>query len=107
MEALMRVSHSEQPLHTSELCHALAVKIGSPDLSVESIPTIRMLLACSLGLLMVETSSSTVRLVHFSLQEYLSDNLGLFQSPHSMIAEVCLICLNFQCVMELSPTLYS
>ena len=29
MEALMWVSHSERLLHTSELCHALRVKVGS------------------------------------------------------------------------------
>jgi len=103
MEALMWVSNSERPLHISELCHALGVKIGSQDLSVESIPTIRALLACSLGLITVEASSATVRLVHFSLQEYLSDNPSLFPSPHTMIAEVCLTYLNFQYVRELSP----
>ena len=107
MEALMWVSNSERPLDTSELCHALGVKIGSPDLSIESIPTIGTLLACSLGLITVEASSSTVRLVHFSLQEYLSDNPSLFQSPHTMIAEVCLTYLNFQCVREPSTTLTS
>ena len=105
MEALMWVSNSERPLHTTELCHALGVRIGSSDLDVENVPTIRTLLACSLGLLTIEASSSTVRLVHFSLQEYLSDNPSLFQSPHSMIAEVCLTYLNFRCVRELSPTL--
>ena len=107
MEALMWVSNSERPLHTTELCHALGVKIGSADLDVENVPTIRTLLACTLGLITVEASSSTVRLVHFSLQEYLSDNQSLFQSPHSMIAEVCLTYLNFRCVRELLPTLSS
>ena len=103
MEALMWVLSSERPLHTTELCHALGVKIGSTDLDVENVPTIRTLLACSLGLITVEASSSTVRLVHFSLQEYLSDNLSLFQSPHSVMAEVCLTYLGFRCVQELSP----
>src|SRR5437879_1069649 len=107
MEALMWISNAERPLHTSELCHALGVKIGSRDLDPESVPTIRTLLACSLGLITVEASSSTVRLVHFTLQEYLSNNAGLFQSAHSMIAEVCLTYLNFQCVRELSPILSS
>src|SRR5205807_2415213 len=107
MEALMWVSNSERPLHTSELCHALGVKIGSRDLDPESVPTIRTLLACSLGLITVEASSSTVRLVHFTLQEYLSNNVGLFQSPHSMRAEVCLTYLNFRCVRELSPVVSS
>ena len=98
MEALMWVSNSERPLHTSELCHALGVKIGSANLDFKNIPTIRTLLGCSLGLITVEASSSTARLVHFSLQEYISSSPGLFQSPHSMIAEVCLTYLNFQCV---------
>ena len=107
MDALMWVSNSERPLEASELCHALGVKIGSTDLDLENIPTIRTLIGCSLGLITVEASSSVVRLVHFTLQEYLSNNLNLFQSPHSMIAEVCLTYLNFQCVRKLSPTLGS
>src|SRR5437879_1956371 len=82
MEALMWVSNSERPLQASELCHALGVKIGSRDLDPESVPTTRILLGCSLGLLTVEESSSTVRLVHFTLQEYLSNNTSLFQSAH-------------------------
>jgi len=103
MEALMWVLNSKRPLHTTELCHALGVKIGSSDLDVENVPTIRTLLACSLGLITVEAASSTVRLVHFSLQKYLSNHLSLFQSPHSFIAEVCLTYLGFRCVRELSP----
>ena len=107
MEALMWVSNSERPLHTSELCHALGVKIGSADLDLENVPEIRTILGCSLGLITADTSSSTVRLVHLTLQEYLSSNPSLFASPHSMIAEVCLTYLNFRCVRELPPTLSS
>ena len=107
MNALIWVSNSERPLRASELCHALGVGIGSTDLDVENVPTIRTLMGCSLGLITVEASSSIVRLVHFTLQEYLSSNPNLFQSPHSMIAEVCLTYLNFRCVRELSPTLRS
>jgi len=107
MDALMWVSNSERPLGASELCHALGVGIGSADLDPENVPTIRTLIGSSLGLITVEASSSIVRLVHFTLQEYLSSNPGLFQSPDSMIAEVCLTYLNFRCVRELSPTLLS
>jgi len=82
MEALMWVLNAERPLHTSELCHALGVKKGSADLDYENVPEIRTILRCSLGLITIEASSSTVRLVHFTLQEYLSNNPCLFQSPH-------------------------
>jgi len=105
-KALMWVLHSERPLRAQELCHALGVEIGSADLELENIPALRIVLASCLGLITVEVPSSTVRLVHFTLQEYLSDDPTLFHSPHSAIAEVCLTYLNFGLVRDLSPTLY-
>jgi len=102
MEALMWLSHSERPLNANELCHALGVEIGSIDLDPHNIPAIETLLGCSLGLVIVEASSYTVRLVHYTLQEYLSNNTDLFHSPHAIIAQVCLTYLNFQCIRDLS-----
>jgi len=67
MEVLMWVSHSERPLHVNELCHALGVEEGSTNLNIRNIPAIETLLACCLGLVTVENSSSTVRLVHSTL----------------------------------------
>ena len=106
MEVLMWVSHAKRPLHINELCHALGVE-ESEDLDIRNIPTIETLLACSLGLITVEKSSSTVRLVHYTLQEHLSNNNELFPSAHSIIAEVCLAYLNFPHVRGISPTLRS
>ena len=106
MEILMWVSHAERPLHVNELCHALGVEEGSVDLNIRNIPAIETLLACSLGLVTVEKSSSTIRLVHYTLQEYLSHNPGLFLNPHSLIAEVCLTYLNFRHIRDFSPALH-
>jgi len=103
----MWVLHSERPLRAQELCHALGVEIGSTGLDPENVPALRTLVASCLGLATVEASSLTVRLVHFTIQEYLSRNPTLFHSPHSTIAEVCLTYLNFGCVRDLSPTLHS
>ena len=107
MNVLMWVLYSERPLRSEELCHALGVEIGSSDLDQENVLALRTLLSSCLGLVTVEASSSTVRLVHFTLQEHLSRDPTLFQSPHSTIAEVCLTYLNFGCIRDLSPTLYS
>jgi len=96
LKALMWVSYSERPLRAEELCHALGVEIGSTDLDPEDVPAIRTLLASCLGLLAVEASSPTVRLLHPSLQEHLRSDPPLFHSPHSTIAEVCLTYLNFK-----------
>ena len=104
LKVLMWVVFSQRPLRASELCHALAVEFGSLDLDPKNIPALRTLLASCLGLVTIEASSSTVRLVHFTLQEYLLSNTTLFHSPHAAIAEVCLTYLNFRSVLDLSPT---
>jgi len=106
LKVLMWVLYSERPLRAEELRHALGVEIGSADLDPENIPALRTLVASCLGLVTVEASSSTVRLVHFTLQEYLSSDPTIFHSPHSVIAEVCLTYLSFRSIKRLSPTLY-
>ena len=107
MEALMWISHSERPLEALELCQALGVERGEADQNARNVPAIETVLRCSMGLITIEASSSTVRLVHFTLQEHLSHASSLFHSPHSMMAEICLTFLNFQCVRELSTDLDS
>ena len=105
LKVLMWVLYSERPLRVVELCHALGVEIGSADLEPENVPALRTLMTSCLGLVTVEASSSTVRLVHFTLQEHLLNDPTLFDSPHSAIAEVCLTYLNSGSVRDLSPTL--
>jgi len=107
MEVLMWVSHAERPLHIDELCHALGAEEGSIDLNTRNIPAMETLLACSLGLVTVEKSSSTVRLIHYTLQQYLSQTPNLFLKPHSAISEACLTYLNFPHVRGFSPALRS
>jgi len=103
MKVLMWALYSERPLRVQELRHALGVEIGSENLDPENIPALQTLLGSCLGLVTVEASSSTVRLVHFTLQEHLLSDLTLFHNPHSTIAEVCLTYLNFGCLWDL-PT---
>ena len=107
LKVLMWVLYSERPLRTEELCHALGVEIGSAELDPENIPAIRTLMSSCLGLVTVEEFSSTVRLVHFTLQEHLLRDPTLFHSPHLEIAEVCLTYLNFRSIRCLPPTLRS
>ncbi|RPA90480.1 hypothetical protein L873DRAFT_1570948, partial [Choiromyces venosus 120613-1] len=91
----MWISHSERPLKPEELCGALGVELETLDLDIDNVSSIRTTVACSLGLVTVDSSSSRVHLVHFTLQKYLHANPTLFQSPHSTMAEVCLTYLNF------------
>ena len=96
MAALMWISHAERPLQADELCHALAVKLGSTGFDAGNIPSMSTLVNCCQGLITVDKEASTVRLIHFTLQEYLSAHPDIFSKPHSAMAEICLTYLNSQ-----------
>ena len=94
MRTLMWISHAERPLLADELRHALAVELGSMDFNADNVPSISTLVGCCQGLIAIEKEASTVRLIHFTLQEYLSARPDIFSKPHSAIAEICLTYLN-------------
>jgi len=102
LKVLAWVLYSERPVRAEELCHAMGVTMGSPDQDLEDIPALRTLVSSCVGLVTVEGPSSIVRLVHFTLQEHLSEDPTLFHSSHSIIAEACLTYLNFESVRDLS-----
>ena len=106
MEALMWISRSERPLRSIELCHALGVELGAEDFNTQNVPSIRTVLAYTLGLVTFnEQASATPRLLHSTLQEYLRQHPTLFVTAHSMMAEICLTYLNGRSVRALSPDL--
>jgi len=102
MAALMWISHAERPLKVGELCHALGIEIGSPDLDSDNVPSIETVLACCQGLVAVDQKASTVRLIHFTAAEHLRDHPQLFSTAHSTMAEICLSYLNSHQVKALS-----
>jgi len=103
--ALMWISHSERLLQLHELLHALAVEIGSANFNAEKIPSVETLLNSCLGLVVVDREASTVRLIHFTLQEYLYTCPDFFGPIHSIMAETCLTYLNFQTIKDISSAL--
>ena len=104
--ALMWISHAERPLQADELCHALAVELGSTDFNTGNVPSISILVSCCQGLITVDKEASTVRLIHFTLQEYLSTHPDIFNRPHSAMTEICLTYLNTQQVKALSTSYF-
>jgi len=102
--ALMWICHSKRRLGAEELCHALAVEIESMDYNSDDAPLIQTVLSCCQGLIVMDKEGSTVRLIHYTLREYLVNHRSLFQSPHSKIAETCLTYLNSQQIMALTDS---
>jgi len=90
----MWICHTERPLLVDELCHALAVEIGSTHFSNDNVPGTETLLTCCQGLVAADKEASTFRLVHHTLLEYLSTHPDFFARAHLVIAETCLTYLN-------------
>ena len=105
MGALMWISHAERSLRADELCHALAVELGSTNFNADNVPSISTLVGCCQGLIAVDKEGSTVRLIHFTLKEYLSSRPDIFSRPDSAMAEVCLTYLNSEQVKAISTDL--
>ena len=101
MAVLMWISHSRRPLRADELCRALSIRIGSNDIDSDDIPAVPTLLSCCQGLVTMDKSASTARLIHYTLQEHLCTHPDLFNRAHSTMAETCLTYLNFQCIKNL------
>ena len=95
MEVLMWISHAERPLRIDELCHALAVDMQSTDLDPENIRPQDTVLGSCLGLAMVDAEACTVRLIHYTLQEYLSRH-DIFPDAHKILGQTCLVYLNYK-----------
>ena len=100
MEALMWISRCERPLKSQELCYALGVELRTEDFSIQNVPSIRTVLGYTLGLATIDEEAPTLRLLHFTLQEYLGQPT-LFVTAHSMMAEICLTYLNSRSVRKL------
>ena len=100
MEVLMWVSHAERPLRIDELCHALAVEMEATDLDPENIRPQDTLLGSCLGLAVVDKETSQVRLIHYTLQEYLS-RPGVLPDAHRTLGQTCLAYLNYDQVKRI------
>ena len=79
-----------------ELQYALAVKASDEEFKKSRIPSLKVILAYCLGLVIVDKETSTVRLVHYTLQEYFKEHLSIyFLEGHQTMAHICLTYLGF------------
>ncbi|KAJ7806463.1 hypothetical protein B0H14DRAFT_2381890, partial [Mycena olivaceomarginata] len=73
--ALTWVTHAQTVLTVVELQEALAVKAGAKTLDPDDRPEVGIILNVCAGLITVDQTSSKVRLVHYSTQNYLDGRL--------------------------------
>ena len=100
MEVLMWASHAERAMRIDELCHALAVEMEATDLDLENVSPQDTVLGSCLGLVVVDKQTSTVRLIHYTVQGYLSQP-GILPGAHRVLGQTCLTYLNYDRVKML------
>ena len=94
-DVLMWASCSKRPLSLHELQHALAVKSGMKSFDTHRLRPTKALVDVCAGLIIIEEDSNTVRLVHYTLQEFLQSHLGRLRNANIHMARVCLDYLHF------------
>ena len=96
MKVLLWVSHAQGSLTVAELSEALAVRPGNASLNPRRRPLQNMMIECCLGLVTVDRESSSIRLVHYALQEFFADQREeILPSGEQELAEVCTTYLLF------------
>ncbi|KAI9802247.1 MAG: hypothetical protein M1825_002968 [Sarcosagium campestre] len=95
INVLMWVAFSKRSLQVEELREALAVEVGRASLNDKRKPPAKLLSDVCLGLVSVEEKSQTVRLFHYTVQDWLLGRTALFASPEITMSSVCLTYLSF------------
>ncbi|MCJ1392977.1 hypothetical protein MMC18_005849 [Xylographa bjoerkii] len=95
LDALMWLSHSKRPLRFAELQEALAVRIGSKNINHKAYVSAKIVLSTCLGLIIIESDTEVVRLMHPTLEEYLRSSQDLFDDPAVKISRILLTYMRF------------
>jgi ankyrin repeat protein len=98
LSTLMWLSCARRPLSTCELQHAVAIRIDEAQIDPdEDCPPLEVIVESCLGLVTIEHDEATVRLCHYSLQEYLERQRdSLFPQAQTTIPGVCLTYLSYE-----------
>lgn len=95
-QTLSWITCAMRPLTTSELQHALAVEEGRADFREDNISDVEDIVSVCAGLVTVDEESGTIRLVHYTTQEYFErTQTQWFPDAESDITNICVTYLSF------------
>ena len=96
MNTLLWISHARRPLEVDELSEALAIRSGQSSLNPRYRPTQKLMIECCMGLVVLDEQSKSIRLVHYTVQEYFRGiQKEIFPSGDEEVVEKCLTYLLF------------
>ena len=101
MRVLSWITHTRRPLSVEELRHGLAVEYDDDEESdgefdPENLLSSRSLVDVCAGLVVIDSRSQTIRLVHYTTQEFFNkERLHLFEDAENDISMACLTYLSY------------
>jgi hypothetical protein len=92
LQALRWIANAERPLRVTELQIALAIGEGEPksELDEDDFIEVHDIIEQCASLVVMDQQTETVRLVHYTVQEYLLTVSSIRDGVHTMIAKTCL-----------------
>lgn len=91
--ALSWITYAYRLLTVTELCHALAIEVGETEFDEENLDDIEGILLVCCGLVMVDPETETVRLAHYTTQDYFK-KFGYLHFP-SAREDITVSCLTY------------
>lgn len=96
LQVLGWITFAWRALTTLELRHALAVELNQPEFDENNLADIQDLVSVCAGLVTIDEESMAIRLVHYTLQEYLENTQDKwFRNPQAQMALKCVTYLSF------------
>ena len=96
MQTLVWLSHACRPLQINHLLYALATQVGDTVFDRDNLLQPRLIVESCFGLVVIDEESSNVRLVHYTLQDYLrSRHEGFLTQEQTYLTQICLTYLFF------------
>ena len=101
MRILSWITHAKRPLSVEELRHGLAVEYDDDageldELDIDNLLSQESLVDVCAGLVVIDSTSQIIRLVHYTTQEYFEkERLHLFKDAEFDISRACLAYLSY------------
>ncbi|KAL8778704.1 MAG: hypothetical protein Q9213_007291 [Squamulea squamosa] len=96
------VTFAKQPLSLRSLQYALAIESGQTEFDEELMPDKEIMFNVCAGLIVHDTQSDVVRLVHHTAQEHFVAK-NRFPDAHSNITKTCLTYLSYEALQSDGP----
>ena len=104
MSVLTWITHARRPLEVEELQYALAIEEGDSEVDGDNTLEVDDLINPCVGLVTIDQTDQTVRLVHYTTQEYLERrDAAYFPEAELRLANTCLRCLLFHKLYRPEP----